>query len=146
MSPLFALFVALWGMIGAQVDVRHVDGPVRFTDLYGNAREAQAALGCPAGGQPIMWLGADVDLETIVHELAHAVDCNDDGVMNASPIQGERPATRPSWVSDYCWNTDAEWYACWVVRSGSVNASPLSTAPRVTSMLRGAMWLAGPPR
>ncbi|MEZ4501536.1 MAG: hypothetical protein R3C39_02805 [Dehalococcoidia bacterium] len=144
MSTLFALFVTLWGLVGTQIDVRHVDGAVKFTDLYGNAREAEAALGCPSDGAPIMWLGTGVRLETIVHELAHAYDCLDDGLMNASPINGARPATRPAWVSDYCWDTDAEWYACWVVHSGSIDASPASMTARLGGAIRG--WLAGPPR
>lgn len=125
MGTLFGLFVTLWALVGSGVTVHQLDGPVHFTDLYGNERRAPAALACPPDGRAVLWLGDRVDLETMVHELAHALDCSDDGQLNASPIRGERPAVRPSWVSDYCWESDAEWYACWVVHSGSTTASPL---------------------
>ena len=106
--------------------VHRLDGPVQFTDLYGNAREAEAALGCPAGG-PELWLSPTVRIETLVHELAHARDCLDNGVMDASPTQ--RPAIRPSWVSDYCWGSDAEWYACSVLHFGSIDPHQVSGWP-----------------
>ena len=57
-------------------------------------------------------------LETLAHELAHANDCIDNGEMDASTTI--RPTVRPDWVSNYCWNSDAEWYACSVIRYGNV--------------------------
>jgi hypothetical protein len=115
---LLPLLIALWTAVAPNLTVHRLDGPVLFTDLYGSAREAEAALGCPASG-PELWLSPTVSIETLVHELAHAYDCQDDGAMNASPTQ--RPAQRPAWVSDYCWGSDAEWYACSVVRYGDVH-------------------------
>jgi hypothetical protein len=118
------LVTALWLLVGPQLTVQHLDGPVRFTDLYGAARHAPAALECRGRGNAVLYLGPAVDARTLAHELAHAHDCADDGKLNASPIRGARPAQRPAWVSDYCWNTDAEWYACWVVHSGQVDVAP----------------------
>ena len=129
MSPLLSLLFALWSLAGSDVVVHQVDGPVRFTDLYGSEREAAGAVGCPEGGPAHLWLSLGVDTETLVHEMAHVWDCVDDGLMNASPIDGVRPPVRPVWVSDYCWNTDAEWYACWAAYSRSVDASPLEPLP-----------------
>jgi hypothetical protein len=129
MSPLVSLFFTLWTLAGSQLIVHPVDGPVRFTDLYGSEREAAGAVGCPGDGYAHLWVSRNVDLETLVHEMAHVWDCTDDGLMNASPINGVRPPIRPAWASDYCWNTDAEWYACWVAYSRSVNASPLEALP-----------------
>jgi hypothetical protein len=109
MPALLSVFLALWAIVGGHVTIHQLSGPVRFTDLYGSPREAAAATGCP-NGRPEMWLSPDVDMATLVHETAHAVDCLDDGKMNDSPSL--RPAVRPGWVSDYCWDSDAEWYAC----------------------------------
>ena len=127
MSPLLSLFLTLWSLAGSNVVVHQVDGPVRFTDLYGSEREAAGAVGCPGDGQAHLWISRGVDMETLVHEMAHVWDCIDDGKMNASPIGGARPAQRPAWASDYCWGTDAEWYACWATHSRSVDASPLAS-------------------
>ncbi len=117
---LLALFVALWELVGLQTTVLSTSGPVHFTDLYGSERHAAAALECRPGGKPVLYLSPSADIETIVHEFAHAYDCLDDGSMNASPMGGSRPAERPAWTSDYCWNTDAEWYACSAVRARMV--------------------------
>ena len=125
MSPLFSLFLTLWSLAGTNMVIHEVDGPVRFTDLYGSAREAAGAVGCPGDGKAHLWISRDVDMDTLVHEMAHVWDCIDDGQMNASPIGGARPAQRPAWAGRYCWDTDAEWYACWATRSLSVDASPL---------------------
>ncbi len=124
MSPLISLLITFWSLAGSSLVVHHVDGPVRFTDLYGSEREAAGAVGCPGDGKAHLWVSRDIDLETLVHEMAHVWDCIDDGEMNASPIGGVRPAQRPGWVSDYCWDTDAEWYACWATYSRSVDAAP----------------------
>lgn len=132
---LLELVTALWVLVGPQLSVRQLDGPVRFTDLYGAERQATAALECRRGGQPVLYLAPGIDLPTLAHELAHAHDCADDGKLNASPIQGARPAQRPAWVSDYCWNTDAEWYACWVVRSGKIDAARAVEEPRRPSRM-----------
>jgi hypothetical protein len=123
---LIPLLVALWSMVAPNLTVHRLDGPVQFTDLYGNAREAEAALGCPSTG-PELWLSPTVDVETLVHELAHAHDCLDNGAMDASPTL--RPAVRPAWVSDYCWESDAEWYACSVVHFQSITPHEVAGWP-----------------
>ena len=75
----------------------------------------------------------------VLHELAHAYDCQDNGVMDGSPIS--RPDQRPAWASEYCWAADAEWYACAVVQYrtlfpdevapwGHEEAVPAPVAPR----------------
>ncbi len=124
MPALLSVFLALWAIVGGRVTIHQLSGPVRFTDLYGSPREAAAATGC-SQGRPEMWLSPDVDMATLVHETAHAADCLDDGNMNDSPSL--RPAVRPAWVSDYCWDSDAEWYACSVTYY--LNAHPYTVAP-----------------
>lgn len=114
---LLALFLSLFAAVGPALTVRPTDQGVRILDLYGADRWVPAALECRPGGEPVLYVSPGADLATLVHELAHAHDCADDGELNASPIRGARPEVRPAWASDYCWNTDAEWYACWVVHS-----------------------------
>ena len=45
MHVLLTLFLTLWTAVSPNLQVHRVDGPVEFTDLYGSAREAEAALG-----------------------------------------------------------------------------------------------------
>ena len=130
---LLELVTALFALVGPQLSVQYLDRPVRFTDLYGAERQTTAALECRRSGQPVLYVGPGVDLLTLAHELAHAHDCADDGKLNASPIGGARPAQRPTWASDYCWKSDAEWYACWVVHSGRVDVPPARDEPRPRS-------------
>ena len=120
MPAIYAFLVVIWSLVGGHVTVHPLDGAVAITDLYGSPRQAVAASSCHHQ-QPEMWLSPDVDVETLVHEAAHAFDCLDDGVMNNSPSL--RPAERPDWVSDYCWRSDAEWYACSVVYYRDVHPS-----------------------
>ena len=121
------LMLALLSM-GASVDVEPVDGPVRFTDLYGSPREAVAATGCESGAS-VVWLSKQgAGLEVVLHELAHAYDCADNGEIDGSP--GARPSARPAGISDYCWLSEAEWYACSVTETGRLR--PFATpAPLV---------------
>lgn len=123
MSALVALYLALWATVSPGTVVHELDGPVHFVDLYGNDRQTQGALGCDSIAGAELWLGPNIDLETLVHELAHANDCLDDGILNGSPMP--RPSARPAWISNYCWNSDIEWYACWVTHSGRLSSAPL---------------------
>jgi hypothetical protein len=88
---LIPLLIARWTAVAPNMTVHRLDGPVQFNDLYGNVREAEAALGCGSSG-PHLDLSPTVSLETLVHELAHAHDCLDNDEMDASPTQ--RPAVR----------------------------------------------------
>ena len=109
---------------GVGVVVHEVEGPVHFVDLYGEERHAPGALSCAPGEPPQLWISADADLEVLVHELAHAFDCLDDGELNGSLAR--RPAAaHHAWTTDYCWSSDAEWYACSVVRNATTRAHGL---------------------
>ena len=54
-------------------------------------------------------------VKTEAHELVHAVDCADDGLLNGSP-------GHHGYVSDdpYCRSNDAERFACAVVETGRI--------------------------
>ena len=114
MSGIVSLLLLAWTLTGVEVAVHPVDGSVRFTDLYGSERTAMGALACERGRPPELWLSRSADLATVAHELAHALDCLDDGALNGSPRP--QPHARPAWASDYCWSSPVEWYACAAVR------------------------------
>jgi hypothetical protein len=56
-------------------------------------------------------------MSVLVHELAHAYDCADDGEVNGSPMPADA-VLRSVFAS--CRSIAAERYACWVVESGRV--------------------------
>ncbi|MDA1062001.1 MAG: hypothetical protein O2895_03720, partial [Chloroflexi bacterium] len=130
MAELFGLYLTLWALSGAGVVVHEVAGPVQFVDLYGDERDAPGAFSCVPGQPPELWISAGADLEVLVHELAHAFDCLDDGELNGSPSR--TPEARPAWASDYCWRSAAEWHACSVVHSATArpDAPPPASAGR----------------
>lgn len=111
MLHFMALFMALWAEVGGGISHTYTNEDVRFHDLYGVERTAPAAFEC--GDRPRLLIAPTASIFVIYHELAHAKDCLDDGLLNGSP--GSRPAERPAWVSDYCWQSEAEWYACSLV-------------------------------
>ena len=118
LAILAATVLALLSLLPANsFAFRVMDGPFFYVDGYGNLRTELIATGCTSKGGAIVFLPtAGASLDELVHELAHAYDCIDNGVMDGSPI--ERPAERPTWVSDYCWLLKAEWFACSVQRYG----------------------------
>ena len=128
MAEIVPVVLMLWSMLGIDVELHRVDGPVRFTDLYGEQRLAPGVLACPEGGEPQLWLSRDASAAVIAHELAHAIDCSDDGLLNGS--LSSRPGERPEWVSDYCWSSNAEWHACAVARH-TASRQPATPPPRL---------------
>ena len=129
MPELVGLYLTLWALSGVGVAVHGVEGPVHFVDLYGEERRAPGALSCTPGEPPQLWISAGAGLEVLVHEVAHAFDCLDDGELNGSLAR--RPAERPAWATDYCWSSDPEWYACSVVRNAATRAhAPTLAAAR----------------
>ena len=116
--------------LGAAVEVETVAGPVRFTDLYGSPREAVAASGCMDGASKIWLSDEGASFEVLLHELAHAYDCADNGEIDGSP--GGQAEHRPAWASDYCWDSPAERYACAVTETGQLRPfSPRLQPPRL---------------
>ena len=116
---MLAIFLSLWLLINSSLTIQLEASPIRFTDLYGEAREAPAALYCSPEGLPTLMMTSPMSTRVLVHEMAHAWDCIDDGVLNGSPGH-QRPEIRPGLRADYCWGLDVEWYACEVVRTRSV--------------------------
>lgn len=114
MTAFVALFMALWAEVGGDISHVYTNEDIRFRDLYGNERTATASFEC--GPKPVLRIAPTASILTIYHELAHAKDCLDDGLLNGSP-GAPRPAERPAWASDYCWNDPAEWYACSLVHN-----------------------------
>ncbi len=117
LSILAATVLTLLALIGPNIDFRDSGDGFYFVDGYGNIRLEPTAVGCTTGGVAVIYSpSSGLTLDILVHELAHAWDCVDDGVMDGSPI--DRPAERPAWASDYCWTLRAEFFACSAQRGG----------------------------
>ncbi len=97
----------LWLMVSSTLTVMISDKPVEFMDLYGNDRVAVAAVYCELSGQSTLFIHPPIDIPTLVHELAHAYDCQDDGLFNGSPLVDEYKES-----NRYCGKSRAEFYAC----------------------------------
>lgn len=109
MSAFVSLFLALWAIVGGRFTLVQQTTPVQFTDLYGVARSAPGAASCN-DGQAVLYVAAGIDYPTLDHELIHVADCLDDGSLDGS--YGPQRGVRPPWMSDYCWDSNAEYEAC----------------------------------
>lgn len=78
---------------------------------------------CNEQGRPSITLAARAaTLEsTLVHELAHARDCLDNGVVDGSLLP---PAAVLLVPSAHCTANRAEFYACWVTEQAALTAKP----------------------
>ncbi len=112
LSILAATVLALLAMLGPYVVIETHEGPFGIYDSYGDLRLVDAATFCAGPGYLPMIVMTDegLPLDVLAHELAHAYDCIDNGVMDGSPI--ERPAMRPAWTTEYCWMLHSEFFAC----------------------------------
>jgi len=129
MLAIVVAVLTLLVTLGPNLNVHWTDGPFGFYDGYGNPRVESSAVFCAVGHMPTLALSrSGVTLPVLAHELAHAYDCLDNGVMDGSPAT--RPSIRPQWASDYCWDRDAEWYACNVGRFGLTNIEPSASSER----------------
>ncbi|MEK9809855.1 MAG: hypothetical protein VW362_05375 [Candidatus Nanopelagicales bacterium] len=111
---MIELFMMLWALVGTQF-TWHNGLPGQ---LAGHA-EVQGAFLCGSGEG---WVRESAPLEWVNHELAHALDCLDDGKMNGSP--GHPPTYDWSEYCEYvgrdCGYWRAEHYAQEVVRTGRI--------------------------
>lgn len=109
MNALAGVFLLLWSLVGGQYQWHNID-------RYGDGLRL-GAFSCESGEG---WISPDAPLSIVVHELAHAYDCSDDGELNGSPGHAPQfhvsPALLASWGPGYNWR--AEWYAQEVVRTG----------------------------
>ncbi len=103
---LVTLFVTLWSLVGGEV-TWHNGLPPAY------AQERVLSFGGFNCSTKEGWVTTNAPLRVVVHELAHAYDCLDDGKLNGSP--GLYPP-----VTLAPWEDPAEWYAYEVVRQGKI--------------------------
>lgn len=110
MSLALAALFALVSLAGG-TEWEPTDGQFRIMDQTGTIRLTSNATYNLNGGVPyIRYNTHDLpDEATLMHELRHALDVLDDGILNGST--DPRPAVRPAGVNYYCW-LPVEWAAC----------------------------------
>lgn len=125
-----ALLVQLLVLVGASTSFRFLDAELVNVSFQGSILATGGYMTCEAG-RPVITLAARApELEaTLAHELAHAADCLDDGVLNGSPLPTGASLARPT---AHCLADAVEFYACWAVEQGSAPgvglAEPASTS------------------
>lgn len=100
-------------LVGSLTSFRFVDGPLLEVPFMGAPLRTTGFTTCSELGRPTITLarGAPTIEATLVHELAHARDCLDNGVIDGSPLPVDGRLERPS---AHCTVNRAEFYACWV--------------------------------
>lgn len=106
-----ALFALLWPLVGDAYEW-HNGLPV---DVLARNPAALGAFDCAAGEG---WVSVTAPMNVVVHELAHAYDCLDNGLLDGSPGH-----PLPAWSRDWVYFDmppywAAEHYAHEVVRTG----------------------------
>lgn len=123
---VIGLMLWLWMTVGASTTIIFYDEPQQ---VLGGVTYARASCD---NGKTTISITPPVAVWILTHELAHALDCQDNWVLDGSPGL-LRPSERPVGMTDYCWANDAEYFACAVVR-----LHPWWKVVRVTDPTRGA--------
>ena len=126
-----ALLLQLLLLVGAGTSLRFVDAERVHVAFRGSILATGGYMTCDAGRAMVTLAARAPEIEeTLAHELAHAADCIDDGVLNGSPLPPGATLARPI---AHCLADRAEFYACWAVEQGRVTtgaavlAGPVST-------------------
>jgi hypothetical protein len=98
--------------LGTLISYRFVDASV-IEVPYGGATLLTTGYALCENRRPTVALAVRAPTleETLLHELAHARDCLDDGAINGSLLEDGTVLLRPS---AHCLAARAEFYACWV--------------------------------
>lgn len=114
---MLALIAQLVLLVGVSTSFRLVDGASLPVLFQGRLVHTAAYTLCVEGRPEITVAREARDLETVVaHELAHALDCLDDGVINGSPLPvGAVLLDRNA----HCTANPGEYYACWLVETAA---------------------------
>ncbi len=103
---MIGLMLYLFALVSASTSFVFYDEPQQVPGGVTVAR-----MSC-ADAQTTIYITPPVAVWIIVHELAHALDCQDDGRMNGSPW----PSTAAAGMRPYCLRSKAELFACSVER------------------------------
>ena len=111
---VFELILLLLSAIG-DVEVREQS----WDELWIGGREYSGVVTCEEGEPAVWWSNRRLTPEVIAHELAHIYDCIDDGELNGSTGH-PRVFRRGVVYASHCLSNSREWYACEVVRTGTL--------------------------
>ncbi len=124
-----AAIVELLLLVGALTTFRFVDAKT-IEVPFGGATLLTTGYALCERGRPVIALATRAPtLEaTLLHELAHAEDCLDDGAINGSLLPLGASLRYPS---GHCVANRAEFYACWVTEQArpALEASAVASPP-----------------
>lgn len=114
-------------LVGALTSFRFVSGSTLEVP-FGGYTIATTGYALCENRRPSITLavGAPTIEATLLHELAHARDCLDDGEINGSLLPAGAALLRPS---GHCVANRAEFYACWVTEQAQSATSETVLAP-----------------
>ncbi|MCC6236892.1 MAG: hypothetical protein IT299_04875 [Dehalococcoidia bacterium] len=105
-------------LVGALTSFRFVSGPTLEVPFGGNTIQTTGYALCENRRPSItLALSAPTIEVTLLHELAHARDCLDDGTINGSLLPAGATLRQPS---GHCVANRAELYACWVTEQAQL--------------------------
>ena len=113
---LLSIYSLLLGQLGGFVTFEYIDADrVEYFRNDGAYVIAKATTTCYYDTEraPLVVLPRTASFESQIHELAHAYDCKDNGVIDGSPLPSS------AWVSPewpLCHVEIDRGYACWVER------------------------------
>ena len=127
-----ALLLQLLLLVGGATSIRFVDADRVHVAFQGSILATGGYMTCDARRAEVTVAARAPEIEeTLAHELAHAVDCIDDRVLNGSPLPSGATLSRPI---AHCLADRVEFYACWAVEQGrgqsrtAVLTDPVSTS------------------
>lgn len=134
-----AVVVELLALVSSLTTFRFVDAPLVSVPFQGALLETTGYTTCDRTGRPAITLAARADRldATLVHELAHARDCLDNGSIDGSLLPSDAVLLRPI---SHCTANRAEFYACWVTEQAGLRTDAGTAAAQAT-----AGPIAGPP-
>lgn len=108
-----ATLVEFLALVASLTTFRFVDAPLVAVPFQGATLQTTGYSTCDGTGRPTITLAARADRldATLVHELAHARDCLDNGLIDGSLLPADAVLERPI---SHCTANRAEMYACWV--------------------------------
>lgn len=124
-----AALVELLLLVGTLTTFRFEDAALLPVPFMGSTLLTTGYTTCSANGRPTITLArrAATIEATLLHELAHARDCLDNGVVDGSLLASGAILERSP---AHCHGNRAEYYACWVTEQaiataiGSSGATP----------------------
>lgn len=121
-----AAIIELLLLVGAATSFRFVSGPTLEVPFGGYTIATTGYALCEDRRPSITLASSAPTIEaTLLHELAHARDCLDDGEINGSLLSPGATLRRPS---GHCLANRAEFYACWVTEQAQLGTTEVALA------------------